>query len=107
MMACLNSIEDQSIEPQGNNLSAVRLWHRGECQDAEEEDGPQYVDNTVSGDEMNDCDIICTREWDPVCGSDNKTYSTRCMMELAACKQQTFIFVNNEGHCGEKTNIQN
>merc|ERR1711874_464540 len=103
-IACLGSIEEQSTEPQESYASASRLWHRGECQDAEEGDGPVYVGNTASGHEMNDCNIICTREWDPVCGSDDKTYSTRCMMELAACKQQMFIFVNNEGECGKETN---
>lgn len=42
--------------------------------------------------------VICTQEYDPVCGADEKTYSNRCVAE-----QQEQVAVAHEGVCGERS----
>jgi len=41
----------------------------------------------------------CTKERDPVCGSDGKTYSNRCVLGCEACKTETEITVASKGEC--------
>ena len=52
------------------------------------------------------CDIKCTREFKPVCGSDGKTYNSECLLNRAKCVKRILIQVASQGACGTSTNEQ-
>ena len=49
--------------------------------------------------------IVCPAIWAPVCGSNGKTYTNKCRLEVASCRslQQDgpAIELKSEGVCGE------
>jgi coxsackievirus/adenovirus receptor len=47
------------------------------------------------------CNNACPFIEQPVCGSDNKTYSNLCVMDAEACERKTYIKAKHNGPCGE------
>ena len=47
------------------------------------------------------CDFNCADIYDPVCGTDGKTYGNKCSMDLKACTQKKFLYVDYKGECSE------
>ena len=45
-----------------------------------------------------DCDQPCTREYVPVCGSNDQTYSNLCALQNAQCKNPTIQYAHS-GKC--------
>ncbi|XP_074818084.1 serine protease inhibitor Kazal-type 5-like [Natator depressus] len=43
--------------------------------------------------------ILCRNSWEPVCGSDGKTYSNRCFLCLELMRTGNSIIVRSEGEC--------
>ncbi|XP_067891763.1 tomoregulin-2a [Heterodontus francisci] len=46
-----------------------------------------------------DCQLKCSTDYVPVCGSNGYTYQNECYLRQAACKQQSEIKVLGEGSC--------
>jgi len=48
----------------------------------------------------NDCDMMCTLDYKPVCATDGMTYSNICEMKVAKCyNPAAHITMMYEGHC--------
>uniref|UniRef100_A0A8C6Y378 Kazal-like domain-containing protein n=1 Tax=Naja naja TaxID=35670 RepID=A0A8C6Y378_NAJNA len=48
-----------------------------------------------------ECQQVCQSVYDPVCGSDNLTYSNPCELDAMACALRKEIHVKHKGPCGE------
>ncbi|XP_068220274.1 four-domain proteases inhibitor-like [Palaemon carinicauda] len=49
-----------------------------------------------------DCNSICTTEWNPVCGTDKVTYGNQCSLEYADCMSKDDIGLDYLGECEPK-----
>ncbi|KAM6249168.1 double-headed protease inhibitor, submandibular gland-like [Spheniscus humboldti] len=67
----------------------INLHNVGECFQA------QQID--CSGHE--DGNVICTAQYDPVCGSDGRTYSNPCQFCNAVVRSGGTLFLRHRGEC--------
>nr|P0DKT3.1 RecName: Full=Turripeptide Gsp9.3; Flags: Precursor [Gemmula speciosa] len=45
------------------------------------------------------CQMVCTFDYRPVCGSDGRTYPNKCTLTSTACMSQRSITVFHDGEC--------
>ena len=72
-------------------VSSQDFWKRFNSQDFWEKVNSQWPDNCAH--------IHCTHLFQPVCGSDGKTYGTPCVVDVVNCKKGTSIKIVRQGAC--------
>ena len=60
----------------------------------------------VNGSATCQCPLVCPFIEQPVCGSDNKTYSNLCVMDAESCEKKQHIKLQHEGPCEGKRNTE-
>ncbi|KAF0715060.1 Aste57867_3590 [Aphanomyces stellatus] len=57
---------------------------------------------TAQSTNSSSCEMMCIDLYDPVCGSNNKTYSNDCYLKLAQCTDKTLTLAKT-GECGSSS----
>lgn len=52
-----------------------------------------------------ECQQVCQGRYDPVCGSDNRTYGNPCELDSMACVLKREIKVKHKGPCGKSRSL--
>merc|ERR1712062_209585 len=78
--------------------SELRMLGDGKCEEMESGDKSDDS-NKFDDDSKDDCPMVCNKMYKPVCGTDQKTYSNKCMMDVAACEEERWIDVMHWEAC--------
>lgn len=57
----------------------------------------------LTGFQFKGCQRVCPTLYDPICGTDLKTYSNDCFLEMENCRSRSLVGKQYHGVCGQPT----
>lgn len=96
---CNLNCDAEKLQKKGIKLF---LQHYGLCMNEFEDELIEESPKEISAEEEDQEDCICTREYYPVCGSNNVTYSNPCGLQCAVDREQrkgVHLFMKHFGSC--------
>ncbi|XP_034256084.1 agrin [Thrips palmi] len=97
---------NQECGPERNFVcGSDNKFYRNECELKRDNCGRHVfvvpMKRCLLGFQFRGCQRICPSVYDPICGSDGKTYSNDCFLELENCRSRALVTKKHHGVCGQ------
>ena len=95
---------DCDAQPPNFVCGSDNKFYKSECHMRKENCGKHVfvvpLKRCLSNVQFKGCAKICPPDFEPVCGTDNMTYSNECFLEMENCRSNNTIAISHYGACG-------